>query len=35
MHPLMSILSAILLMITIDEFVSLMIGLWERPHEED
>ena len=32
MHPLLIVLSAILLILVIDELTSLMIGLW-RPEE--
>lgn len=30
MHPLLQVLAALLLMIVVEEFTSLMIGLWGR-----
>lgn len=35
MHPLVQIISAIVLMIVVEEFVTLMIGLWGKEEEDD
>lgn len=35
MHPLLQVIAALLLMIVVEEFVSLMIGLWGKGEGDD